>query len=120
MLQLDSSLRVFISTDFTDMRRSFDSLANLVQEILHQDPLSGHLFVFLNRNRDSVKILHWEKGGYWLYYRRLERGRFKLPLNKSVAGSIELEPSELSLILEGICLDGSKQRIKFIRESLSN
>ena len=78
MLVFPSQLRVFISTEATDMRRSFDSLSHLVSEIICEDPYSGHLFVFFNRKRDAAKLLHWESSGYWLYYKRLEKGSFRL------------------------------------------
>ena len=118
MLLLPQNLRVFILTEAMDMRRSFDSLAELAKSVLEEDPFSGHLFVFLNRRRDAVKILQWEANGFWLHYKRLEKGNFKIPINKNVARSIEVEPKELSLLLEGILLDGAQHRVKFFRESV--
>lgn len=117
MLVLPSSLRIFISTEPTDMRRSFDSLAELVRERLGCDPLSGDLYVFFNRRVSSAKLLLWEKSGYWLYYKRLERGKFKFPVQRESCCSVEVRASELSLLLEGIDIDGAKHRATFFREA---
>jgi transposase len=111
MLTWPASVRVFVSVLPTDMRRSFDTLAAMVREILKQDPLSGHLFVFFNRPRDRAKILLWDRTGYWLFYRRLESGVFRLP---AVSGShVEMTAAELSLILEGIDLSQAERRRRF-------
>jgi len=93
------------------MRRSFDTLAAMVREILKQDPLSGHLFVFFNRPRDRAKMLLWDRTGYWLFYRRLESGVFRLPC--ASGASLEMTATELSLILEGIDLSQAERRKRF-------
>lgn len=97
------------------MRKSFPGLLALTEAVLRQDPASGHLFVFVNRRRDLLKILHWDGSGYWIWYRRLERGTFQLP--RADAGeeqaSIELTPAQLSLILEGIDLTSVRQRLRY-------
>ena len=74
MLSLPPSVRVFVCTVPTDMRKSFDGLCALVQAVLKQDPFSGHLFTFLNRRKDKVKILYWDRSGFFLLYKRLEEG----------------------------------------------
>ncbi len=99
MLTLPTSVRVFMCLGPADMRRSFDGLAAMVREIVRQDPLSGHLFVFFNRRRDRVKILFWDRSGLALYYKRLEEGVFTLPVSPDP--SVEVTSAELSLILEG-------------------
>ena len=76
MLTLPASVRVFVAQGATDLRRSFDRLSAQVQEVLRQDPLSGHVFVFFNRQRNRVKLLVWERDGFWLLYKRLEAGTF--------------------------------------------
>ena len=76
MLTLPASVRVFVARGPTDLRRSFDRLSAQVQEVLRQDPLSGHVFVFFNRQRNRVKLLVWERDGFWLLYKRLEAGTF--------------------------------------------
>src|SRR5437879_1840403 len=119
MLMLPPGLRVFVCAEPVDMRRSFDSLAAGTREILQENPCSGHLFVFFSRSWSSVKILHWERSGYWIYYKRLERGTFRLPVRHQSCRSLEIDAKELSLILEGLELDGAKHRVRFHREALS-
>ncbi len=111
MLMLPPAVRVFVSLLPTDMRRSFDRLAALVREVIGEDPLSGHLFVFFNRPRTRVKILAWDRTGYWLWYKRLEQGTFKLPASER--SHWELTSAELSLILEGIDLAGAKRHKRY-------
>jgi len=108
MLTWPPSVRVFLSRAPTDMRRSFDTLAAMVREVLKQDPLSGHLFVFLNRPRDRVKILFWDRSGYALWYKRLEQGVFRLPESRD-ASDVEIDATELALILEGIDLSKAER-----------
>ena len=95
MLSLSSAVRIFVCREATDMRCSFERLSGMVKGVLEQDPLSGHLFVFVNRVRDSVKILYWDRSGYAIWYKRLESGRFSLP------GVVEIESRDLSCMLEG-------------------
>jgi transposase len=97
------------------MRRSFDGLAAMVREIVRQDPLSGHLFVFFNRRRDRVKILFWDRSGLALYYKRLEEGVFTLPVSSDP--SVEVTSAELSLILEGIDLTRAHRRKRYSRSA---
>ncbi len=99
MLSLPPSTRIFLRSGPTDMRKSFDTLAALVRESLGCDPLSGHLFVFVGRRRDRIKVLYWDRDGYALWSKRLERGTFRLPAARD--GRIELKTSELLLLLEG-------------------
>ena len=118
MFAFNNSVRVFISTEVTDMRCSFDALSQKVREVLNEEPLSGHLFVFFNRSYSSAKLLFWERGGFWLFYRRLEKGKFHLPVKKESCRSLEIQQRELFLLLEGLELDGMKQKVRFVRESL--
>jgi transposase len=111
MLMLSRSVRVFIAAEATDMRRSFDRLAEMTRQVIGQDPLAGHFFVFFNRPRDRVKILVWERGGFAIWYKRLEEGSFKLPPLQN--GVIELDAAELTLILEGIELAGAKKQLRY-------
>ena len=111
MLMLPPSVRVFVCAEATDMRRSFDRLAEMTRSGLQQNPFSGHLFVFFNRPRDRVKLLFWDRSGFCLYYKRLERGAFRLPA--ITGGGVELDAAELALILEGIDLAGATRRPRF-------
>ena len=79
MLSLPASVRVYLSTAPADLRRSFDGLSVLVQQVFGREPLDGHLFLFLNRRRDRLKILYWDRDGLALWYKRLEAGTFQLP-----------------------------------------
>lgn len=107
---LPPSVRIFVCTDATDMRRSFDGLAAQVAHVLEEDPLSGHLFCFFNRRADRCKILWYDHNGYALFCRRLERGRFRLPEAPPGARRVLMRAAELTLILEGIDLRGARHR----------
>jgi transposase len=113
MLSWPPAVRVFVHTQPTDMRRSFDRLAWLAQEVLHQDPFSGHLFVFVNRTGDRMKILFWDRSGYALFYKRLEEGVFHLPTAEGTG--VEIDVPRLTLILEGLDLAGAQQQKRFTR-----
>ncbi len=107
MLNLPPSVKVYIASEATDMRKSIDALSHLVQEVLKKDVLSGHLFVFCNKRGDKIKILYWDRNGFCLWYKRLERGVFRLPkVQKEV---FMIAPNELSLLLEGIDLTDRKR-----------
>jgi len=109
MLSLPPSVRIFVALEPLDMRKSFDGLANAARHVLCGDPLSGHLFFFFNRARTMMKGLYWDRTGYCLVAKRLERGRFTLPTTDG-ASRVEMEAVELALILEGIDLTGAKRR----------
>jgi transposase len=113
MLSWPTSVRVFLYRHPTDLRRSFDRLAAMVQEVLHEDPFSGHLFVFVNRARDRVKILLWDRSGFWLLYKRLEQGCFRLPEGSGEV--LTTDSVKLALILEGIDLTGARQQKRYHR-----
>lgn len=115
MLTLPPSVRVFLCLAPADMRRSLDGLAALTREVLREDPLSGHLFVYFNRRRDRVKVLFWDRSGLCLYYKRIEKGVFRLAAFEDRKSSrAEIESAELALILEGIELAGAKRRPRFV------
>ena len=117
MLALSAQTRVYLAKAATDMRKSFRGLLTLTEGVLQQQPASGHLFVFLNRRRDLMKILYWDGSGYCIWYKRLECGSFQLPL--ALAGAeptgLELSTAQLSLILQGIDLTSARQRLRFHR-----
>ena len=112
MTFLPPRTRVYLCLAPTDMRKSFDKLAALVKEVVRGDPLGGDLFVFRNRVEDRMKVLFWDRSGFCLYYKRLEKGRFSFPTVASADG-VEIDHAELLLILEGIELDGAKRARRF-------
>ncbi len=112
MLSLPPSVRLFIARGATDMRKSFDTLSALVMDVIDEDPQSGHLFLFVNRRRDRLKVLWWDRSGYCLLAKRLEHGQFRLfDQSSGNTGAFEMSASELTLILDGIDLRGSKRRL---------
>lgn len=115
MLSPTAHVRIYIAVEPVDMRKGFDGLAAAVRQSLQRDPMSGELFVFLNRCRDRVKILYWDRSGWVIFYKRLERGTFKLPAQPQLGQrSIELDAAELSLLLEGIDLAGARRRERWV------
>ncbi|MCC6786106.1 MAG: IS66 family insertion sequence element accessory protein TnpB [Planctomycetes bacterium] len=101
MLTLPRSVRIYLAAGAVDLRKSIDGLAALVAERGH-DVYSGHLFVFVGRRGEKVKILCFERGGFVLYYKRLERGRFRLPTVAEDATEVELDAPQLTMLLDGI------------------
>ena len=112
MLTLSPAVRVFVAPEPIDLRLSFDRLAGLVRHRLREDPLSGHLFVFFNRARTRTKIFAFDRNGYAIYYRRLERGTFQLPAVPADATRVEVDAATLAMILEGIDLRAPR-RLRF-------
>ena len=112
--QLPAAVRVFLCTRPTDLRKGFDGLTGLVQECFGQDPLTGHLFLFLNRRRDRIKVLYFDRDGLAIWYKRLESGSFQLPDAVSQDG-VELQPAQLAMLLSGIDLRSARQRKRFQR-----
>jgi len=107
------SMRVYLCAAACDMRKGFDSLALMVREFLGHDPLSGHLFLFVGRGRDRIKMLYWDRDGYALWYKRLEDGTFKLPRVEAGVPGVELKASELAMLLDGIDLRSVKRGKRF-------
>lgn len=99
---LPASVQVWLATEPVDMRRGHDGLLALVRALDVADPYSGHLFVFLGRRADRCKILFWDRGGFVVAYKRLERGRFRLPVIPRDAQSVALDPTALAMLLDGI------------------
>lgn len=97
--------RVYLACGSTDLRKSIDGLAAIVQERFNLDPFSSALFVFCNRERNKLKILHWEHNGFWLYYRRLERGRFQWPEKGT---TMTVGKRELHWLFDGLSIHQQK------------
>ena len=112
MISLPSAVRVFLCSRPVDMRKSFDGLSGLVQECFGHDLLTGHLFLFLNRRRDRIKILYFDHDGLAIWYKRLEVGCFQLPTPGARDG-IELEPAQLAMLLSGIDPRTARRRKRF-------
>lgn len=116
MLTLPSSVRIYVAAEATDLRRGFDGLAAATRSVIRQDPLSGHVFVFINRRKNRVKLLVWDRTGYVLVYKRLERGTFQLPTTPRMGERhVELDAGELGLMLEGVDLRGARRRARWRR-----
>ena len=116
MLTLPASVRIYVAADPVDLRRGFDGLAAATRSLIRRDPLSGHLFVFLNRRRNRMKLLVWDRTGYLLLYKRLERGTFHLPVQPQAGqGHVELDAGDLGLMLEGVDLRGARRRERWRR-----
>jgi transposase len=111
MLTLPSSVRVYMASEPTDMRRSFDRLASTVEGAFGFDVTDGHLFVFINRRGDQAKCLFWDRTGLCILHKRLEAGTFRRVRDaESGAQHVEIDAAELSLMLEGIDLKGAKRK----------
>jgi transposase len=116
MIGFPSSVRVFLHAPSTDLRKGFDALCGLVTTAFGQDPTSGHLFLFVNRRRDRMKILYWDRDGLAIWYKRLETpGTFQIPATTTQAASIEMTATQLALILSGIDLKSARQRKRYQR-----
>ncbi len=102
MLTLPSAVRIVLATEPVDMRKSIDGLMAVVRSSFGEDVYSGHLFVFVSRRGDRVKILTFSRGGFILYYKRLEQGRFRLPQVAADAQSVRLDATQLTMLLDGI------------------
>ena len=103
MLVIPRAVRVYFATGPVNLRKSFEGLSNEVRAVLAKDPLTGHVFVFLNRRKNQVKLLVWTRGGYTIVHKRLERGKFVFSAQVAAgATSVELDVHELSMLLEGI------------------
>lgn len=122
MIAFSPQIHVFLCRRATDMHKSFHGLTALTEAELKQDPLSGSLFVFLNRRRDRIKILYRGETGFCIWYQQLQQGTYQLPRHEALEESdtLEVTPAELSLILDGIDLTSARQRRRFqlVREVL--
>jgi transposase len=115
MLNFSYQTRVFLCTQPVDLRKSFRGLCLLAESLLQQDPASGHWFVFLNRRADRLKLLGWDGRGFWIWYMHLEAGTFQSPDVPGDAGHVEIDVTQLSLIIHGIDLRSAKRRMRYSR-----
>lgn len=115
MLSVPSTVSIFLYSEPTDMRKGFDGLSGIVRSEFGADPLDGSLFLFVNRRRDRLKILHWDGAGYWLYYRLLEAGTFEVIASEGKYQRID--STQLAMLLGGVSLVGAKRRKRYRRAS---
>jgi transposase len=113
MLSFPTGLRIWLATKPTDLRKSFDSLAELVRQQLEGDPLSGQLFVFRNKRGDRIKLLHWDEDGFIIVYKRLELGTFRFP--QADSAGLQIRAADLHMLLDGVDLDSIKRRRRYHR-----
>jgi transposase len=114
MFSLNDSLRYFLCSQATDMRKGIDSLCGEVRGSMGRDPMCGEVFVFYNRGRTLLKLLHWERGGYVIYHKRLERWRFHFPALDPRSGSYQLFWHDLVLIVEGISITSMSCKKRYV------
>ncbi len=109
--------RIFLCTQDTDMRKSFDSLRGVISSAMHLDPLSDCLFVFKNKRGDRIKVIYWDTDGFAMWYKALQRGTFQFPnLENFSSAGIEIDSSTLAMILNGIDLGGIRRQPRFRRK----
>jgi transposase len=113
MFNISKAYRYFMYGRRADMRKVFNGLCGLVRNEFLQNPLSGDVFIFINRPRNRIKLLHWQGDGFAIYYKRLEKGTYEMPEINSTSASIELDAQQLLLILEGISLLSVKKRRRY-------
>jgi transposase len=116
VLTLPSSVRIYVASEPVDLRRGFDGLAAITRGVIRADPLSGHVFCFLNRRKNRIKLLVWDRTGFLLVYKRLERGTFSIATApRAGERHVELDAGELGLLLEGIDIRDARRRSRWRR-----
>lgn len=118
MLHLSASQRFFLFEGDADMRKGFDSLSGIVKTLMQKNVLSGDIFIFLNKKRNHIKLLHWEGDGFALYHKRLERGTYERPAAMDKV-STSVTHQQLLLMLQGICLKSVRKRKRYQHPALS-
>ena len=113
MLNLPAHMRVSLCTAAVDLRKSFDGLCGLVESVFQGNVLDGHLFLFLNKRRDRIKALWRDRDGLVIWYKRLERGSFEMPRAAGNAQHLELDATELAMLLGGVSLASVKRRRRY-------
>lgn len=113
MIGLPSSAEIFLYRAATDMRKSFDGLSGIVRNELGREPTDGSLFLFVNRRCDRIKLLYWDRDGLALWYKRLEAGTFERIERGASGVAVQLDATELSMLLGGVSLDGARRRKRY-------
>ena len=117
MLHVPGHVKIFLYLAKVDMRKSFDGLSAIIEQVLQKDSLSGHLFVFRNRRADRVKILYWSGDGYTIWYRRLEAGTFHFPVAGEDQQSVMVSATDLAMLLDGVDLASVRRGKRFRRSA---
>lgn len=112
-LVFPSSIRYYLYAGSADMRKGFDSLCGMVQQEFALTALSGDVFIFINKPRNRIKLLHWQGDGFAIFHKRLERGTYEIPKQNNTAKSISLSTQQLQFILEGIVLSSIRKRQRY-------
>src|SRR6516165_8355238 len=115
VLSLPPAIRIWLSVQPADLRKSFDSLAALVRDGMGADPLSGDIFVFRNKSADRIKLLVWEEDGYAIWYKRLEKGTFRFPTAGDGSPQVEIRAADLIMLLAGVDISSVKRSKRFHR-----
>lgn len=113
MLSLPNQARVFLCTAPVDLRKSFDGLSGLVESVFESNVLDGHLFLFVNKRRDRIKALWWDRDGLVIWYKRLEAGCFEIPAPQTDQTRVTLDATDLAMLLGGVSLGSVKRRKRF-------
>jgi transposase len=119
MLSFPPAVRIWLATKAADMRKSFDGLAELVRQHLHDDPLSGHVFVFRNKRSDRVKLLYWDEDGFVIVYKRLEEGSFRFPAAADGQSGVSIRAADLAMLLDGVDWQNAKRSKRYRRPALA-
>jgi len=113
MLSFPSMTQIYLCTVPTDMRKSFDGLQALIASTMNKDVLSGHLFLFLNRRRDRIKLMWWDRDGLAIWMKRLQAGTYETPKAGAEQACLELDATQLAMLLTGVSLESAKRRKRF-------
>jgi transposase len=113
MFTLSSGNKFHLYSQPTDMRKSFDGLSGLIQNTLGSNPCSGDVFIFINRRRDKIKLLHWQGISFTLYYKRLEEGTFEVPIYEPEVGSIVLSYTQIVMLVDGLTIKNINKRKRY-------
>lgn len=113
MLNLPTNASIFLCVQPVDLRKSFDGLSGLVESVFERNVLDGHLFLFVNKRRDRIKALWWDRDGLALWYKRLERGSFELPRGAEGQSQRTLDATELAMLLGGVSWQNARRRKRF-------
>jgi transposase len=115
MLTFGAHPRMYLHARPTDLRKSFDGLSGIVRSVFQADPLDGNLFLFLNRRRDRIKLLWWDQDGWVLVYKRLERGTFEMVTAVDDRDVVEIDATQLAMLLSGVTIASAKRRTRFAK-----